>query len=82
MVLVAAVVTGYFKWVDTTARETQEAGRQAVQVARESTVALLSYHPDTADRELFAVRARLGGTFLDDYTKLVNEVVIPGAKQK
>ena len=53
-----------------------------MQAANDSTVVLLSYQPETVEKNLTAARDRLTGAFLDAYTKLVNEVVIPGAKQK
>ena len=51
-------------------------------MARDTTAAILSYQADTAERDLNAARDRLTGSFLDEYTKLINEVVIPGAKEK
>jgi Mce-associated membrane protein len=42
---------------------------------------MLSYGPDTVDRQLGAARDLLTGAFRD-YTSLTHDVVIPGAKQK
>jgi Mce-associated membrane protein len=53
-----------------------------VQAAKDSTVALLSYKPDTVEQQLTAARDRLTGDFRDSYTSLTHDVVIPGAKQK
>jgi Mce-associated membrane protein len=53
-----------------------------VQAATDGTVALLSYRADTVEKDLDAARGRLTGTFLNAYTSLTHEVVIPGAKQK
>ena len=58
------------------------AGTESVQAARDSTIALLSYKPESVDKDLTAARDRLTGSFLDAYTQLVNTVVIPGAKEK
>ena len=55
---------------------------ESVQAAIDNTVALLSYRPDTVEKDLDAAKSRLTGNFLDAYTKLTNDVVIPGAKQK
>ena len=55
---------------------------EATQAARDATVALLTYRPDTVERDLGAARDRLTGRFKDAYTSLTREVVIPGAKQK
>jgi Mce-associated membrane protein len=80
--MVSALFTGYAKWQESTMRDTQLGGIQAVQAARDGAVALLGYQPDTAERELTAARDRLTGTFRDTYTSLTHDVVIPGSKQK
>ncbi len=43
---------------------------------------MLSYQPDTVDKQLVDARDRLTGAFRDSYSSLTNDVVIPGAKQK
>jgi Mce-associated membrane protein len=53
-----------------------------VRAATDGTVALLSYRPETVQKDLEAAKSRLTGTFLDAYTKLTHDVVIPGAQQK
>ncbi len=55
---------------------------ESVQAAKDSTIALLSYKPDTVEQQLGAARDLLTGDFRDSYTSLTNDVVIPGAKQK
>jgi Mce-associated membrane protein len=77
-----ASAAGYVKWRDGTAREAQAAREQSVRAAVDSTVALLSYQPNTVEKDLEAAKSRLTGTFLDAYTQLTHDVVIPGAKQK
>jgi Mce-associated membrane protein len=72
----------HLKWRDGTAREAQAAGVESVRAAIDSTVALLSYRPDTVEKDLDAAKGRLTGTFLDAYTSLTRDVVIPGAKQQ
>lgn len=73
---------GYLKFVDGSARESQLDAVQAVQAASDGTIAMLSYKPDTVEKDLGAARDRLTGSFRDSYTSLINDVVIPGAKQK
>jgi Mce-associated membrane protein len=73
---------GWLKWHDGALRDAQQARIESVRVAAESTVALLSYRPDTVARELGAARDRLTGAFRDSYTSLIHDVVIPGAQQK
>jgi len=55
---------------------------ESVRVATDGTVALLSYKPDTVEKDLGAARDRLAGNFRDSYTSLTRDVVIPGSKQK
>jgi Mce-associated membrane protein len=82
LVFLLASAAGYLKWQDGIAREAQAARVGSVQAATDSTVALLSYRPDTVETDLDAAKSRLTGTFLDAYTKLTHDLVIPGAKQK
>jgi Mce-associated membrane protein len=53
-----------------------------MRAATDSSIALLSYRPDTVEKDLVAARDRLTGTFRDSYTSLTHDVVIPGAKQR
>lgn len=73
---------GFLRWEDSSRRDADKARTESVQAARDSTVALLSYKPETVDKDLGSARDRLTGAFLDAYTELVNTVVIPGAKEK
>jgi Mce-associated membrane protein len=82
LALLLAAAAGYLKWQDASVRDAQLAGAEAVRAATESTVALLSYKPDTVEKDLAAAQSRLTGTFLGAYTSLTHDVVIPGAKQK
>lgn len=80
--LVLAIGAGYLKWMDSSSRDADTARRESVQVARDSTVAMLSYKPDTVEQQLNSARDLLTGEFRDSYTGLINDVVIPGAKEK
>ena len=80
--LAVAAAAGYFRWQAGSLSATGAAEAESVQAATDSTIQMLSYHPDTVDRDLNAARDRMTGAFRDDYTKLTHEVVIPGAKQK
>jgi Mce-associated membrane protein len=80
--LLLAVAAGYLKWVDGSARLSQEARAESVQAAIDSTVAMLSYRPDTVESNLAAARDRMTGAFRDSYSSLTRDVVIPGAKQR
>jgi Mce-associated membrane protein len=80
--LIAAAAVGFLKWQATSMQEAQEAATDSVQFATDTTIKMLFYRPDTVEQDLGAARDRLTGTFRDDYTKLTNDVVIPGAKEK
>lgn len=80
--LLLAAAAGFLRWEDSSRRDADKARTESVQAARDSTVALLSYKPETVDKDLGSARDRLTGAFLDAYTQLVNSVVIPGAKEK
>lgn len=82
LTLLLAVAAGYLKYQFSTVTDSQTAAISSVQAATDGSIALLSYAPDTAQATLTAARDRLTGTFRDDYTKLTNDVVIPGSKQK
>jgi Mce-associated membrane protein len=43
---------------------------------------MLSYQPATVDAQLNSARDLLTGSFKGSYTSLINDVVIPGAKQQ
>jgi Mce-associated membrane protein len=82
LALILALGVGYLKWLDGTARESRAAAEASVRAASESTIAILSYKPETVDRELKAAAERLTAGFRQQYAQLVNDVVAPGAKQQ
>jgi Mce-associated membrane protein len=85
--LLLAIAAGYLKWEENTAKDTDIANAaspsaEAMRVGKDSTIAILSYKPDTVEQQLGAARDLLTGEFRDSYISLTNDVVIPGAKQK
>jgi Mce-associated membrane protein len=82
LALVLTVAAGYLKWQDGIIRDSQAAAAQSVRLATEDTIAMLSYQPDTVEKDLTAAQERTTGTFRDSYTRLIAEVVIPGAKER
>jgi Mce-associated membrane protein len=80
--LLLALGAGYLKWMDNSVRNDEAARDESIKAAKDSTVALLSYKPETVEQQLGAARNLLTGDFRDSYTSLTNDVVIPGAKQK
>jgi Mce-associated membrane protein len=82
LAVVIAAAAGYLKWQDAWVRGSGVAGIESLAAAKDSTAALLSYQPDTVDKDLGAARDRLTGTFKDSYTQLIHDVVIPGSKKQ
>ncbi len=82
VVLMLSLGASLFKWKDSSMRDADAARIESVQAARDSTIAMLSYRPDTVDQQLGAARNLLTGSFSDSYDALVHNVVIPGAKQR
>jgi Mce-associated membrane protein len=82
LAIVLALGAGFLTWQDSSVRNVEIAHIESVQAAKDSTVALLSYQPDTVDKDLGAARDLLTGQFRDSYASLIHDVVIPGAKQK
>jgi Mce-associated membrane protein len=82
LAFVLAVGAGVLKFMDSGVRDSDAARDASVQAAKDSTVALLSYKPDTVEQQLTTARDRLTGEFREQYTDLTTKVVIPGAKQK
>jgi Mce-associated membrane protein len=82
LVLILALGVGYLKWLDGKERESRIAAEQSVKAASESTIAILSYKPETVDQDLKAAADRLTAGFRQQYTQLVTDVVAPGAKQQ
>ncbi|WP_328514736.1 hypothetical protein [Mycolicibacterium palauense] len=82
LALLLGGAAAYLKWEDVTARGAQTAREETVQVAKDSTIKMLSYKPETVEQDLNAARDLLTGDFRNDYTQLVQDVVIPGAKEQ
>lgn len=80
--LALGALAGYLNWQSSYHRAATLAARESVEAAREAATAMLSYNADTVEKDLTAARERITGSFLAEYTKLVNEVVIPGSKEK
>lgn len=81
----ALLLTGaaaFLKWQDHSVRSAETAAATSVQTATDTTIAMLSYRPDTVDADLGGAADRLTGDFRNEYTKLVADVVAPGARQQ
>jgi Mce-associated membrane protein len=82
LALILALGVGYLKWLDGQEHESRIAAEESVKAASESTIAILSYKPETVDQDLRAAADRLTADFRRQYTQLVTDVVAPGAKQQ
>ncbi|MBP1823308.1 Mce-associated membrane protein [Mycobacterium sp. OAE908] len=58
------------------------AAREAIRAASEGTVVLLSYSPDSLDRDLANAKTHLTGDFLAYYDDFTTKIVTPAAQQK
>lgn len=54
----------------------------AVDAAKNGTVALLSYSPESLDKDFATAKSKLTGDFLSYYTQFTEQIVTPAAKQK
>ena len=59
-----------------------EVAARVVQAATDGTVALLSYAPETLDKDFANAKGRLTGDFLNYYSNFTETIVTPAAKQK
>jgi len=82
LALVLAVTAGYLKYVDNSVHDAGIARTESMQTAKDTTIAILSYQPDTVEAQLNSARDLLTGGFKESYTSFINDVVIPGAKQQ
>jgi Mce-associated membrane protein len=64
-------------------QETNDAAASvALEAAKNGTIALLSYSPESLDKDFAAAKSHLTGDFLSYYTQFTQQVVTPAAKQK
>ena len=55
---------------------------QVLSAARGATEALLSYSPESVDKDVAAAKNNLTGDFLTKYTEFADTVVVPAARQR
>lgn len=82
LALVLAMAAGLLKWHDSSIQDTDIARAESVRAAKDSTVALLNYQPDTIEQDVQAARDRLTGGFRESYTQVSRDVLVPRAKEK
>jgi Mce-associated membrane protein len=59
-----------------------DAQKVAIDAASSGAVALLSYSPESLDKDFAAAKERLTGEFLTYYTQFTEQIVTPAAKEK
>ncbi len=59
-----------------------DAANVALEAAKSGTVALLSYSPDSLDKDFTNAKSNLTGDFLSYYTQFTEQIVTPAAKEK
>lgn len=74
---------GLFYFVYLPDRDTDAAAAKTVlSAASDGAVAILSYSPETIDRDVASAKSRLTGNFLKYYSQFTDQIVAPAAKQK
>ena len=84
LLLVSAltVAAGYANFVYRPDLQTNEvAARQAVKAASDGAVALLTYSPETLDRDFTNAKARLSDHYLSYYQGFAEKIVAPSAQR-
>lgn len=84
LLVAAAAVTGwlYFTQYQPSQQTGPDAAQSALQAAKDGTVALLSYAPDSLDADLAAAKSHLTGEFLTYYSQFTDQIVRPAAAEK
>ncbi len=87
LVLAIAATATFGGWQAVEGRELDKAVSAAARqilldTVRTTVIKMLSYKPDTVEADLNAATSLLTGNFRDSYSKLIHDIVIPGAKQK
>jgi Mce-associated membrane protein len=80
LTLLLAMTAGFSRWQESAEHRVQIARTESVVAAKESTIAMLSYQPDSVEKTMVAARDRLMPPYKDAYTKLTDDVIIPGAR--
>ncbi|ORW33043.1 hypothetical protein AWC19_24860 [Mycobacterium palustre] len=72
----------YFTRYQPNQRTDPAVARAVVNAATDGTVALLSYSPESLDKDFATAKSHLSGDFLSYYTQFTDQIVAPAAKQK
>jgi Mce-associated membrane protein len=72
----------YFQWYRPDQQTDPNVARTVVNAASDGTVALLSYSPESLDKDFATARSHLSGDFLSYYKEFTEQIVAPAAKEK
>jgi Mce-associated membrane protein len=72
----------YFERYQPNRQTDPSVARAVVSAASEGTVALLSYSPESLDKDFATAKSHLSGDFLSYYNQFTEQIVAPAAKQK
>jgi Mce-associated membrane protein len=72
----------YFGQYRTDRQTNDAAANVALDAAKTGTVAMLSYSPESLDKDFANAKSHLTGDFLSYYTNFTQQVVTPAAKEK
>jgi Mce-associated membrane protein len=72
----------YFKQYRPDKQTDARVASAVANAASDGTVALLSYSPDSLDKDFAAAKSHLSGDFLSYYNQFTEQIVAPAAKQK
>jgi Mce-associated membrane protein len=72
----------YFERYRPNQRTDAGVAQAVVSAATDGTVALLSYSPESLDKDFATAKSHLSGDFLSYYTDFTNHIVAPAAKEK
>ena len=83
LVAAAALASWMYFFVYKPDRQMNDAAVQsAIRSASDGTVSLLSYSPESLDKDFATAKSKLTGSFLSYYTQFTEQIVAPAAKQK
>jgi Mce-associated membrane protein len=82
VVSVALLAAVYYFYYEPDRETNAAAAKAAISAASEGAVAVLSYSPETLDRDFSSAKSHLTGDFLSYYDQFTSQIVAPAAKQK
>jgi Mce-associated membrane protein len=84
LLLISGGVTAwlYFQYRQPDQRTSPSVARAAINAASDGTIALLSYSPDSLDKDFATAKSHLSGDFLSYYDQFTQQIVAPAAKAK